>query len=401
MTTSSESVSQPAREQVALPAAGDWGAMRSQMPVASRWAYFDHAAVAPLSLPACAAIQAWASEAAEQGDTVWPSWAKRIEQVRGLSAELIGAHPDEIALVHNTTAGINLVAEGFPWEAGDNVVTLANEFPSNLYPWLNLEARGVQVRQVPVEQGRVDLNRLAELCDARTRIVSLSWVGYASGWRIDPAAAARVAHDAGALFFLDAIQGLGVFPLHARNADIDFLAADGHKWLLGPEGAGIFYCRREHLARLRPLSVGWNSVQQGSDFAKIELKLRDTAARYEGGSQNMVGFAGLGASLEMLRVLGAGPEHSLVGDRVLFITDLICRRLGEIGAKVASHRTGDQRSGIVSFEMPDRSPTQVRARGLAQGIVMSCRDGRLRLSPHAYVNEADVERLVASLQKTE
>ena len=143
-------------------------------------------------------------------------------------------------------------------------------------------------------------NRIADACDDRTRIVSASWVGYASGARLDPAEISKVAHDAGALFFLDAIQGLGVFPLDVEETGIDFLAADGHKWMIGPEGAGVFYSRQEHLQMLRPMNVGWNSVKQGNDFSNVDLKVRDAARRYEGGTQNMAGFIGLGASLELL-----------------------------------------------------------------------------------------------------
>ena len=159
-----------------------------------------------------------------------------MEDVRRLGAQLVGADPTEIALVRNTTEGITLVAEGYRWRPGDNVVTLDNEFPSNLYPWMNLAERGVETRRVVTDNGRVDLDRIRDACDARTRIVSVSWVGYASGWRSNLDDLAEVAHRRGALLFVDAIQGLGVFPLDVSQTPLDFLAADGHKWLLGPEG---------------------------------------------------------------------------------------------------------------------------------------------------------------------
>ncbi len=260
----------------------DWDDFRRQMPVARRWAYFDHAAVCPLPQPAFAALSALAADMTENGDAHWLRWAQQVENVRRTSARLLGAEPAEIALVRNTTEGINLVAEGFPWQPGDNVVTLADEFPSNQYPWLNLASRGVETRRVAVTEGRVEIERLAAACDARTRIVSVSWVGYASGWRNDLDALVELAHCRGAYLFVDAIQGLGVFPLDVRKTPIDFLAADGHKWLLGPEGAGIFYLRREHLELLRPLGLGWNSVR-GNDFNHIDLTLKDSAARVRGG----------------------------------------------------------------------------------------------------------------------
>ena len=348
-----------------------WAEMRRRMPVTGRWAYFDHAAVAPITGPAVEAIAAWLREAAEDGCPVWSRWSRELEQSRAAAANIIGADECEIALVPNTTAGITLVAEGFPWQPGDNVVLPAGEFPSNQYPWMNLAERGVEARRVPMEGMALDLDRLLDACDARTRIVSLSWVGYATGWRVDVDEVVYAAHERGILVFLDAIQGLGVFPIDVRTTQIDFLAADGHKWMLGPEGAGIFYCRREHLQQLRPLGVGWNSVAHGNDFNRIELNLRDAASRYEGGTQNMAGMLGLGASLRMLHQFGLGPSGSAIAERVLEISDLACRRIEEIGGRIVSCRDGGRRSGIVAFEMPGRDPHDERRRLMQRNVAVN------------------------------
>jgi selenocysteine lyase/cysteine desulfurase len=363
------------------------------MPVAGRWAYFDHAAVAPLSGPAQAAIRDWAEDLAQHGDAHWKQWSNRVEEVRQLGARLVGADTEEVALVRNTTEGISLVAEGYPWQPGDNVVLPADEFPSNLFPWLNVASRGVEVRQVPSRDGQFDLKELDAACDARTRIVAVSWVGYATGWRCDVDAVVEIAHRHGALVCLDAIQGLGVFPLDVRRTPVDFLSADGHKWLLGPEGAGLFYIRREHLDRLRPLGIGWNSVAHAGDFSNLELKLKPSAARYEGGSYAMPGIIGLGASLELLAQFG--PAR--IGERLISYTTEVCNRLSEIGAVIASDRRPQHASGIVSFELPGRDPQLLRRRCLERSIVLSCRAGRLRLSPHAYNNHEDLDRLIAGL----
>ncbi len=369
------------------------------MPITDSVAYFDHAAVAPLPGPTRNAIQAWLTQAAEQGDTAWLQWARRIEDVRTTAAQLINAQPSEIALVPNTTSGISLVAEGYPWQDGDNVVTLANEFPSNQYPWMNLASRGVEVRRVPVEGGVPDLDRIAAACDSRTRILSISWVGYATGWRIDVRQISQLCRRVGCLFFLDAIQGLGVFPLDVQADGVDFLAADGHKWLLGPEGAGIFFIRQEHLPRLRPFMVGWNSVAQGSDYTRVELNLRNAASRYEGGSQNMIGFHGLGASLDLLTSLGVTAQNSPVADHVLAITDYASERLQELGAILHAPRTGIHRSGIVTFNLPGHDSDTIRRRLEAAHIIVRCRAGGVRLSPHGYNTTDEIDRLLSELKR--
>jgi selenocysteine lyase/cysteine desulfurase len=372
--------------------------LRAAMPVAQRWAYFDHAAVAPLTAPAAETLRNWAAEAVAEGDTVWPEWSRRVEATRASAARLIGATTDEIALVPNTTAGIGLVAEGLDWRSGDNVVTLADEFPSNAYPWLNLATRDVETRRVPTENGRLDLDKLAAAIDTRTRIVSVSWVGYATGYRHDVERIIALAHDLGALMMLDAIQGVGAFPFDVRKTPVDFLAADGHKWMLGPEGAGIAYIRRENLERLRPIGVGWHSVVHSSDYTRIEYNLKPSAARYEGGSQNMAGMLALGASLDLL--LGLGME--MVGEAILDITEQACERLRQVGATIVSdrrlaHRGGEQRSGIVAFEVAGRDPLAVKKHCLTRKVVLSCRAGRLRISPHAYNNEQDLDQLIGAL----
>jgi selenocysteine lyase/cysteine desulfurase len=377
-----------------MPNERTWTDFRNQMPVARRWSYLDHAAVAPLPEPARQAISEWLNEATEEGDTTWPRWSAEVEKTRSAAARLIGAKTDEVALVHSTSEGINIVAEGFPFADGDNVVTLANEFPSNLYPWMNQRWRGVETRTVSIGDDHVTVDKLIEACDERTRLISVSWVGFLSGWRLDVAELVKAAHARGILVFLDAIQGLGVFPIDVQQSQVDFLAADGHKWLLGPEGAGIFYLRRQHLDLLRPTGVGWHSVTDSSNYTRIHLDFKPSAARFEGGTQNMVGQLGLGASLALLLEL----EPARIAQRVLEITDYACERLASIGARIISPRDGDHRSGIISFELPGQDSLSLKKQCLQQGVVLSCRGGLLRVSPHAYVNEDDIERLIAALR---
>ncbi|MGC1272702.1 MAG: aminotransferase class V-fold PLP-dependent enzyme [Planctomycetaceae bacterium] len=368
---------------------------RRLMPVTTKWAYFDHAAVAPLPELSRKAMADQVADQAANGDVNWPQWRQNVEIVRSLGAGLIGAEADEVAVIRNTTEGVGLVAEGFPWRDGDNVVVPSSEFPSNLYPWKHLATRGVAVRVVDAPDERLSPDAVNAACDSRTRLVAVSWVGYATGWRNDPAVYAEIAHRHGAYLFLDAIQGCGVLPLDVKAMGVDFLAADGHKWMLGPEGAGLFYVRKELLDMLRPLLVGWNSVETAGDYTNPDVRLKPTAARYEGGSYNMAGIAGLAESLELLHNYGtANVEADL-----LRVTNELCERLLSVGAEIASDRSSDKATGIVAFTLPGQSTTELRKRLLQCNVVVRERNGRLRASPHAYTNRDDIDRLIEGLHE--
>jgi cysteine desulfurase/selenocysteine lyase len=379
--------------------------LRQQMPVASKYAYFDHAAVAPLPSATAQAIAHYATQASEGGDLDWPHWSAGVARLRSNAARLIGAADDEIALVSNTTQGIGLVAEGYPWKAGDNVVVPANEFPSNLLPWKNLERRGVELRTVPVEpSGEIDLGRLANHIDRRTRIVSISWVGFCSGYRIDIDKVVELVHQRGSLLMLDAIQGLGVYPLDVTRTPVDFLCADGHKWLLGPEGAGILYVRQEHLNLLQPLGIGWNSLDSGG-FDPASTHIKSSASRYEGGSTNMPGMLGLGESVRILQDLGASHASGPIAEAVLHNADCMEEQLRRADLTAHLPAAREHRSGIVpiGWEAADQAGETAylaaRKHCIRRGVVLSVRGGRLRASTHAYNNESDIERLVEALSE--
>ena len=205
---------------------------------------------------------------------------------------------------NSTTHGIGLVAEGFPWNAGDSVVTAAEEYPSNLYPWMNLESRGVGLRLVPTRAGRVWIDDLIAAVDHSTRMITISHVEFSSGFRNDLDAIGAFCRERGIAFFVDAIQGLGPLEIDVARTPIDFMAADGHKWLLGPEGAGILYVRREWIERLRPIGVGWRSVVGSYNPPAAEFRLKPGADRWEGGTLNMAGLLALGASVGLILEIG-------------------------------------------------------------------------------------------------
>ncbi|MGE3315369.1 MAG: aminotransferase class V-fold PLP-dependent enzyme [Planctomycetaceae bacterium] len=372
-----------------------WIEFRSQMPVTKTWAYFDHAGVSPLPAPVQQAVVEWAADMAGHGAVHWNRWRQNVETARALGAKLLNAETREIAVIHNTTEGIGFVAEGFPWKPGDNVVIVGSDFPSNRFPWMNLESRGVEVRVVPAPDERLDLDLLAKSCDAKTRIVAVSWVGYATGWRNDIDAVAEIAHRQGGYLFLDAIQGLGVLPLDVRKSNVDFLSADGHKWMLGPEGAGLFYLKSEHLDLLRPVGVGWHSVTNAGEFTDPAMTLKPAADRYEGGTHNYAGIVGFVASLKLLTDIGTDATSKRIHD----VTNLLCAKLPDAGAIVASARDNNRWSGIVSFELPGHEPMALKKHCRNFGVAVNQRAGRVRASAHVYNNEDDIDKLIDALKR--
>ncbi|WP_164103138.1 aminotransferase class V-fold PLP-dependent enzyme [Candidatus Laterigemmans baculatus] len=375
-----------------------WQWWRRQMPIIQRWAYFDHAAVAPLPAPAAAALVDFAQAASEQGDTVWPEWSANLGRLRSGIATWLHASPDEIALVPNTTFGINIVAEGLRWREGDNVVIPGGEFPSNHFPWQNQERRGVELRVVPSPGGRVDLDGIRRAIDGRTRIVAASWVGYASGYRLPLEQLCELTHEAGALFFLDAIQGLGVFPLDLSATPVDFLAADGHKWMLGPEGAGVAFIRHAHLDQLDCTAVGWHSVVGGHAFDASQFQLRDAASRYEGGSMNMAGLIAMHESLKLFWEVGSQHGAEAIGERILTLHAHAREALQRNGASLISDWPEANRSGIVTFQTRGPDPADVRNRLAEAGIAVSCRGGGIRASIHAYNTTEEIDRMAEAIR---
>lgn len=375
-----------------------WSWWRKQMPVTNQWAYFDHAAVAPLSRPAATAIAHYATQAAEQGDMAWPQWAAKIGRLRGQFADLMHCEISEVCIVPNTTTGINLVAEGWPWQPGDNVVIPEGEFPSNLFPWQNQQSRGVELRIVPRRNGEVRVADLLAHVDSNTKIISTSWIGYASGYRIALQQLVDEAHRRGILVFLDAIQGLGMHRLDLRETPVDFLAADGHKWLLGPEGAGVAMIAQRHLERLRCGNVGWGSVRNPFDYANPNFDLRGEASRFESGSANMVGVAALSESVQLFLEVQQAHGPDAIADRVIELTNSLDRRLRSLGAKTRFPSERKHQSGIISFTLPGIDPADFRKRAIQQKVVLSVRDSGIRAAVHAYNDESDLERLLSVVE---
>lgn len=367
---------------------------RQEFPIVKTGIYLDHAGVAPVPVRVIREVDKFLDEAAEKAVISYDSWMERVEGIRALSARLVGAEKDEIAFIKNTSHGISIVTGGLDWREGDNVLVFEKEFPSNIYPWLDLKRRGVEVRFIPLREERIRMDDIEMMMDRRTRVVSMSSVQSLNGFMINLKELGALCKRKGVLFFVDAIQSLGVVPMDVGEFGVDFLAADGHKWLLAPEGTGIFYCSMGRVSELKPNLIGWKSVKSDYDFENIDFTLKENALRFEEGSFNVMGVRALGAALDLLFEIGI--EN--VGARVHDLGDLIMDEAGKRGFRLRTLRDRSERGGIVSFS-GEFDPGVLKKRLRESNIVVNNRGGALRLAPHFYNTEEEIIRTFEEIDK--
>jgi cysteine desulfurase / selenocysteine lyase len=366
---------------------------RALFPITERFAYLDHAAMGPLSRPVFEAQRQFLEAQATLASEASPRFRQAREQLRQSMAAFIGADADEIALTKNTPEGLSIVASGLSWRPGDNIVTTDLEFPANMYPWLNLREAGVEVRTVASENGRIPAERLLSAVDGRTRLVAISYVQFSNGFRSDLARLSEFCRPRGVYLVTDAIQAVGALPVDVAALGVDFLACASHKWLLGPFGMGWFYCRRELLERLRPSEVGQGSMVERSSFLDYQFEFAPGAARFECGVVNMGGVYGLQASLDLLSSVG----QAQIEEQILSLNARLADGLETRGYQVVSSRRGGEQSGILSFRSEQRDSSDLRERLHRAGVIVSLREGLVRVSPHFYNSADDLDRLLAAL----
>jgi selenocysteine lyase/cysteine desulfurase len=309
--------------------------------------------------------------------------------VRVAAARLIGANRDEIALMKNTSEGISTVAQGIDWRPGDRIVAFREEFPSNYYPWLRLESKECHVEWLSAND---PLEKIDKACmDAK--LLAISFVQYLSGFRVDLNAIGEICKRRQCFFFVDAIQGLGAFPLNVDTSHIDALAADGHKWLLGPEGCAILYIRKSRQDSIFPEEFGWTTVAGYQDYASRDMALRQDAGRYECGTLNTIGCYGLHASFELL--LEVGTERISVA--VQELADRLARGATTKGYQLLGERTKETGAGIIAIQKAEMDSRKVVHELKQRGIIAAPRQGWVRLSPHFYISPEEIDQVIEAL----
>jgi cysteine desulfurase/selenocysteine lyase len=369
--------------------------VRALFPITQRSIYFNHAAVSPPPITTIRAVEAQLRDVHENGSTNFRSWLAVKEDARKLLANLFGARPEQVAFVRNTSDALSTVANGLNWRAGDNIVTFSREFPSNVYPWLRIrDVFGVEVRMCEEREGRIDLAELESMIDDHTRIVAISHVQYASGFRTDLTRLGQVARRHDALFVVDAIQALGVVPTNVEAEFIDVAAGASHKWLLAPEGVGYLFLSDRARERIQPTLVGWTSVPDPDDYLNFEQGWNRGTLAWETGTGPAALFHGFKASLELLQ--NAGVQK--IADYLEELTDYLCERLAGKNYEVVSSRAAGEKSQIVCIRHRSGLSAMSLYHHLNQrNIITAPRGDRLRIAPHFYNTTTEVDEFAAAL----
>jgi len=367
-----------------------------EFPVRQNCLYLNHAAVAPLPARVAAAMRARIDDQMAVGSEHWEAWLETEMTCRSLAADLLGCHPGDVTLVRSTSEGLSLVIHGLPWQAGDAVVVGEEDFAANVAPYLALAEDGVTVRRFPAPCGRIEVEAVEKFLRPPVKVLGLSWVAFHTGWVAPVAELARIAHERGILVVLDAIQGLGVLPESMAELGVDAIVADGHKWLLAPEGLGIMATTPELRARLRPILQGWLNVERepGSMFLR-QLRFHADGRRFEPGATPSVLVAGLAAALDLLLEAGMSEVNSRVVTHARAITGALLDADWTVGSPGSAHPI----AGIVAARHPFLPSEEVVRKLRERHIAVTARHGWVRFSPHFYATSGELDALRVILGK--
>lgn len=366
-----------------------WQRHRANFPVTKNLVYLNHAAVSPLCRPAAEAMRSLATDAEEWGSHHYDKWLACYDGLRAEAARMISAEPGEIAIVKNTSEGIATIALGLDWRPGDRIVAFNGEFPANQYPWQRLASRGVTIDWLDPDSPLDLIDRTA----IGARLLAISYVQFLSGYRCDLAAIGEICRRRNVFFFVDAIQGLGVFPLDVRKANIRALSADGHKWLTGPEGCGVLYVQKDVQDSIEPVEFGWTNAASYADYGSRDMTLRSDAGRYEPGTLNTIGCFGLQAAFRFLNETGIDE----ISRAVLVLSNRLAEGAAQKGYEIMMPATPATASGITAIRKPGIDCRVIHRDLRERGYITAPRAGWLRVSPHFYISPEEIDAFVAEL----
>ncbi len=357
--------------------------------------YLNHAAVSPWPQRTVDAVRQFAEQNGYQGSLDYPRWLETEARLRERLASLINAPAaEDIALVKNTSEALSFIAYGLEWQPGDNVVSSNQEFPSNRIVWESLAPQGVEFRQADLATHETPEDALFALVDEHTRLIAISSVQYATGLRMDLNRIGEFCRQHGILFCVDAIQSIGAVQFDVQAMQADFVSADGHKWMMGPEGLGVFYCRPELREKLKITQFGWHMVEAVGNFDQLTWQPAASARRFECGSPNMLGIHALEASLSLILETGMPEVERLVLGHSRFLLD----QLSAMGMNVVTPKASDRHAGIVSFSSPVKETSVLFEELQAKGVFCACRGGNIRFSPHFYTSQGKLSQVLDLLR---
>lgn len=367
--------------------------MESEFELQQDLIHLNHAAVAPWPRCVRQAVEKFACENATQGSLHYPDWVKKEAHLRQLLAQLINApQADDIALLKNTSEALSVVAHGLNWQVGDNVVISDQEFPSNRIVWESLQDRGVEVRQVDLSSHDSPEQALILACNPNTRLLAISSVQYASGLRVDLATLGQFCREQEILFCVDAIQSIGALQFDVNAVNADFVMADGHKWMLGPEGLALFYSHQRARDQLNLHQFGWHMVEHYEDFDRKDWQVATTARRFECGSPNMLGIHALHASIDLLLASGMEKvEHAVLANTEMLFTLI----KSSTNLECLTDMTAGRYAGIVVFRHKHYPSEHVYRYLMQQRVLCALRGGGVRFSPHFYTPAKLLEQAIS------
>lgn len=369
--------------------------IRSLFPAAQKYCYLNSAAVAPLPTPSREAVASQLKDVSENGSVNFTEWVQTKNRARQIASQLLGVRPSQIAFMRNTSDGFSSVAGGIDWSEGENIVSFEREFPANFYAWRRIrDLYGVELRLCPERNGRIDIDEFVGLIDANTRLVSISAVQFASGFRADLERIGKAAREADALFAVDIIQAFGAMPLDLSALQIDIAAGASHKWLCAPEGCGMLYLSDLAREQIEPSLVGWISVANEWNFEDTEQGFKPDALAWESGTGSASLFYGLEQSLKLLQETGLDKIENYLEE----LSDYLCELLARKDYDLVSSRAKGEKSQIVCIKPRNGLRSNEIAHRLQdENIIVSPRGERIRIAPHFFNNREDIERLVENL----